>query len=164
MDRNKLGWWSIGGGLVLSVLIFLFGGASQQQATVTRPTVPVPSTPEARIAARARQAAIKASLAESRPPVQNDTMLSYSQILYCLAEKLRIDGGRPVVKESDRERFDALAADFNSRCGAFRYRVQDYEAAKREVAAVSGALRKDGASRFADDVDTIAVESKAPPK
>jgi hypothetical protein len=62
---------------------------------------------------------------ESKPPVGQDLAFSTAQIRYCLAEDIRMDGAKSAVNnyiDSDVDRFNAMVADYNSRCGSFRYR------------------------------------------
>ena len=59
-----------------------------------------------------------------RPSGQN-LVLSTAQIRYCLAEDIRMDAAKSAVNgysDSDVDRFNAMVADYSSRCGSFRYR------------------------------------------
>jgi hypothetical protein len=157
MERKKLVWWSVAGGVALAVGMFSLAPEPPRAVPVSRPPL---ATAEERAEARAKAATRnKVRLPESIPPVGKDQMLSHGQIVYCLAEEIRIEGARAILKNaSDQERFNNFAKDFNSRCGAFRYRVTDYDAAKREVNAISGQLRRDGAARFDEGQQSKPVE------
>src|SRR3546814_1009207 len=61
----------------------------------------------------------------SKPPVGQNLVLSSEQIRYCLAEDIRMDGAKSAINnysDYDVDRFNAMVADYNSRCGSFRYR------------------------------------------
>ena len=50
--------------------------------------------------------------------------------------------------DSDVDRFNAMVADYNSRCGSFRYRSGALESARRDVESYRGQLQAEGRSRF----------------
>src|SRR5207344_2287505 len=62
--------------------------------------------------------------------------LSDPQLRYCLAQIIRIDAVRPILnryKHDQVDYFNALVADFNSRCGHFSYEKGALEGAKQVV-------------------------------
>jgi hypothetical protein len=88
---------------------------------------------------------------EELPPTGTGTTLSLNQIRYCLAEDIRIDGARSSVNQhlsTDVSRFNSMVADYNSRCGSFRYRSGTLESVRSEVDARRDRLRAEGARRF----------------
>lgn len=89
---------------------------------------------------------------ESMPPVGQDLVFSTAQIHYCLAEDIRLEGAKSAVNnyiESDVDRYNAMVADYNSRCGSFRYRRGALESAGRDIEPYRGQLQSEGRSRFA---------------
>ncbi len=89
---------------------------------------------------------------ESMPPVGQDLAFSTAQIRYCLAEDIRLEGAKSAVNnyvDSDVGRFNAMVADYNSRCGSFRYRSGALEIARRDIEPYRGQLQSEGQSRFA---------------
>jgi len=85
------------------------------------------------------------------PPTGTDLVLSTSQIRYCLMEKIRLDGAKAAVNnysDSDVERFNAMVADYNSRCGSFRYQRGALESAQQDIAPYQNELQAEGRSRF----------------
>lgn len=92
------------------------------------------------------------SLEESMPPIGQNLLLSTPQIRYCLAEEIRIDSSKSSVdnySDSDVDLFNAYVADFNSRCGSFRYQTGTLEAARLETESNRSQLEAQGKRRFA---------------
>lgn len=88
---------------------------------------------------------------EEQPPVATNQVLGPSQIRYCLAEDIRLDAAKGALNnyvESDVIRFNAMVADYNSRCGQFRYRRGSLESAKSEIESIRALLQSEGRSRF----------------
>lgn len=102
---------------------------------------------------------------ESKPPVGQDLVFSTAQIRYCLAEDIRMEGAKAALNnysDSDVDRFNAMVADYNSRCGSFRYRSGALESARRDVEPYKGQLQADGRSRFARSPSTGSLSAPAP--
>jgi hypothetical protein len=88
---------------------------------------------------------------EEKPPLGKDKALTVAQIRYCLAEEIRLDAAKGVLNgyvESDVDRFNAMVADYNSRCGEFRYRKGSLESARSEVERYRSVLQSEGRRRF----------------
>lgn len=89
---------------------------------------------------------------ESMPPVGQDLVFSAAQIRYCLAEDIRMEGAKSALNnyiDSDVDRFNAMVADYNSRCGSFRYRSGALESARRDIEPYRSQLQSEGRSKFA---------------
>ena len=102
---------------------------------------------------------------ESEPPVGQDLVFSTAQIRYCLAENIRMEGAKAALNnysDSDVDRFNAMVADYNSRCGSYRYRSGALEIARRDVEPHRGQLQAKGRSRFARSSSTGSLLSPAP--
>ncbi|MGU5617574.1 peptidoglycan-binding domain-containing protein, partial [Aeromonas caviae] len=102
---------------------------------------------------------------ESKPPVGQDLVFSTAQIRYCLAEDIRMEGAKAALNnysDSDVDRFNAMVADYNSRCGSFRYRSGALESARRDVEPYRGQLQAEGRSRFARSPSTGSMSAPAP--
>lgn len=87
------------------------------------------------------------------PPAGNNLVLDESQIRYCVAESIRIEGAKDLVamtSEAEYSRFNAMVDDYNSRCSAFRYRRGDLERARAAVEPYRGSLRIEGLRRVSD--------------
>src|SRR3954452_20479640 len=70
---------------------------------------------------------------EALPPVGKGNLFSDGQVRYCLAQLLRVDAVRPLLNRYEREeveQFNALVADFNARCGSYRYKDNALEESK----------------------------------
>lgn len=68
------------------------------------------------------------------PAVGYNLLLSAAQIRWCLREEIRIDTERGYANtEAEIDAFNAHVADYNQRCGSFRYRSGALERAQREV-------------------------------
>lgn len=108
--------------------------------TSPRPTVASPST----LSTPSRPA-------EVRPPVGDNNVLSVTQLHYCLAEDIRLEGARSSVNNYDGaavDRFNAMISDYNIRCGSFRYRAGSLERARRAVEAFRAQYVSEGRNRF----------------
>lgn len=101
---------------------------------------------------------------ESMPPVGQDLVFSTAQIRYCQAEDIRMDGAKAAVNnynDSDVDRFNAMVADYNSRCGNFRYRSGALESARRDIEPYRSQLQAEGRNRF-DRSSTGSLSTPAP--
>ena len=108
--------------------------------TSPRPTVASPST----LSTPSRPA-------EARPPVGDNNVLSITQLHYCLAEDIRLEGARSSVNNYDGatvDRYNAMISDYNIRCGSFRYRAGNLERARRAVEAFRAQYVSEGRNRF----------------
>ncbi|WP_139558806.1 peptidoglycan-binding domain-containing protein [Methylotetracoccus oryzae] len=63
--------------------------------------------------------------------------------------------------DSDVDRFNAMVADYNSRCGSFRYRSGALESARRDVEPYRSQLQAEGRSRFARSPSTRSLSAPA---
>jgi hypothetical protein len=102
---------------------------------------------------------------EAKPPVGQNLAFSTAQIRYCLAEDIRMDAAKAALSnysDSDVDRFNAMVADYNSRCGSFRYRSGALESARRDVEPYRGQLQAEGRSRFARSPSTGSLSAPAP--
>ena len=89
---------------------------------------------------------------ESLPPAGYNLVLSTAQIRYCVAENIRIDGAKSAVNnyiDAEVYRFNAMVADYNSRCGNFRYQAGDLQTAERDMEPYRAELLSEGTIKFA---------------
>ena len=129
---SRVKWfWGLAG---LGVLIWFFNVAQEDRprpSTVPSYRQPSPSpsysasqTPETQIS----------DLEFSKPPAGENNILSVAQIRWCLREDIRIEVLRPMpTTNSQIDQFNAFVADYNSRCGSYRYREGTLSRAQREV-------------------------------
>ena len=88
------------------------------------------------------------------PPVGQGIVLPPSEIRYCLAEKIRMDGAKSAFNNannysgSDVDRFNAMVGDYNSRCERFQYRRGELESARSYIERYRSQLWNDGRNRF----------------
>jgi len=76
-----------------------------------------------------------------------------------------MEGAKAAVNnysDSDVDRFNAMVADYNSRCGSFRYRSGALESARRDVEPYRSQLQAEGRSRFARSPSTGSLSAPAP--
>lgn len=84
----------------------------------------VPKSTNAVVSTATSRTEHTASPLESIPAAGTDRTLTGSELTYCVAQDARITAVQPQVNHnSDKEikGFNGLVADFNSRCGSFRY-------------------------------------------
>lgn len=89
---------------------------------------------------------------EETPLVGSSSVLTASQIRYCTAESIRLDAAKEVINQyndSDVDRFNALVADYNSRCSNFRYQKGNLEIVRSEVERFRSEYMAQGRQRFA---------------
>lgn len=106
---------------------------------------------------------------ESKPPVGQDLVLSTAQIRYCLAEDIRMEGARAALNnysDSDVDRFNAMVADYNSRCSSFKYQTNnrgrnDLNSAQRDIEPYRSQLQAEGRSRFTRTPSTGSLSAPA---
>lgn len=147
---SSAGKWWIGIAVVVG-LLWVIG-----QANKTTTTSPAPDySPSTQSAAPSysppEQPPAPSRPEESLPPVGQNMVLSTAQIRYCLAEDIRMDGAKSAVNnyiDSDVDRFNAMVADYNSRCGSFRYRSGALESARRDIEPYRSELQAEGRNRF----------------
>ena len=94
------------------------------------------------------------------PPVGQDLVFSTAQIRYCLAEDIRLEGAKSAVNnyiDSDVDRFNAMVADYNSRCARFRYRSGALESARRDIDPYRSQLQAEGIKSRSHDFARIEL-------
>jgi peptidoglycan hydrolase-like protein with peptidoglycan-binding domain len=156
------GKWVLGIAAVIGVL-WLIG---QPDKTTTSPTPAYSPPAQSTVPSYSPPAhpQVPSRPTESKPPVGHDLVFSMEQIRYCLAEDIRMDGARSALNnysDDDVDRFNATVADYNSRCGRFRYRSGALEGARREIEPYRSQLQAEGRSRFARS-PTGALSPQAP--
>jgi hypothetical protein len=80
---------------------------------------------------------------EQKPPEGRNNVLNIPQIRWCKREKIRIEAIESVINNAydhEVDRFNAKVADYNSRCGEFRYRRGNVEQVDRELAPESSSI------------------------
>jgi TonB family protein len=131
-----------------ALMTALLGGAHAEQAA------PVAGPPGA--ASHAIQAApMPLTEHEALPPSGKGNLFSDAQVRYCLAQLIRVDAIRPLLNRYEREeveQFNALVADFNARCGSYRYKDNALDEAKAWLednrAQIERAARENYMTRF----------------
>lgn len=127
-NGSKVGWWI--GGIVVAGLIW---AANQPSGNPSAPSGPRP-------------------FSETMPSIGTGQSLTTDELRYCLAEKVRMDAAQSVVNEYDWpqvDRFNTMVADYNSRCGEFRYRSSSMSVAQDDVNAHRFELEQEGRDRIA---------------
>jgi hypothetical protein len=92
------------------------------------------------------------TISEVKPPPGTELTLSASQILYCLAQKIRLDTMEPVVDRTSAAQvgaFNGLVEDYDQRCLSYHYRRADMEAAQRLVELTRGILANEAKTQVA---------------
>ena len=102
---------------------------------------------------------------EETPPVGSGLSLTMPQLRYCTAENIRLDAAKVVISsynDTDIDRFNALVADYNSRCGQFRYRRGNLESARSEVEQHRSGIEAEGRARFSRTSAPVASTDRLP--
>jgi TonB family protein len=151
-ERTRgLGAWGVPGAVALVLLV----GSSAVLAAQPRGAGTPPSPPNAPY-----------PFQEQLPPVGKGNLFSEEQISYCLAQSIRIEALRSLVnryKKAQVEYFNALTADFNSRCESYRYLGEAREAAKAAVEGSRSQIEDDTRTAYAKRFpaeDKVAAPSK----
>lgn len=162
------GKWVLGIAAVIGVLWLI--GQSDKNTTSPAPAYSPPAqtaTPSYSPPPAEPQAPSRPQ--ESMPPVGQNQVLSTAQIRYCLAEDIRMESAKSAFNnyiESDVDRFNAMVADYNSRCSSFQYQTNnrgrnDLNSAQRDIEPFRSQLQSEGRSRFARS-PTGALSPQAP--
>lgn len=157
------GKWVLGIAAVIGVLWLI--GQSNKTTTSPAPAYSPPAQSTAPSYSPSVQPQAPSRPQESKPPVGQDLVFSTAQIRYCLAEDIRMDGAKSAVDnyiDSDVDRFNAMVADYNSRCGSFRYRSGALESARRDVEPYRSELQAEGKSRFVRSPSTGSLSAQTP--
>ena len=88
---------------------------------------------------------------EEQPRVGTDLVLGVSEIRYCLAEEIRMEGAKAIADAyngAEVDKFNSIVHDYNSRCGSFRYRSGDMERAKGDIEPFRSEYLAEGKSRL----------------
>jgi len=153
------GKWLLGIGAVVGVIWLV--GASGNKNTSS----PSSYTPSSYATAPTSQPPVDEPQAprrptEEMPPVGRDHILGAAQIRYCLAEDIRMEAAKGSLNnysDSNVDQFNTMAADYNSRCGAFRYRSGALESARSDIEPFRFELVAEGRSYFAGKPTTTSA-------
>ena len=107
---------------------------------------------------------------EEKPPIASNLVLSIAQIHYCLAEDIRLESAKSAANnyiDSDVDRFNAMVADYNSRCSSFQYQTNnrgrnDLNSAQRNIEPFRSQLQSEGRSRFGRSPSTDSLSAPTP--
>lgn len=143
-------FWIIGGVVVFAWL------ASSDSKNNTSPPIPLAneqpaSTSTPPVVIPTLEPVAQPVAVEEKPPVGTDMVLAANQIRYCVAESIRMGAAQLHVNDyntSDIDRFNAMVADYNSRCSAFRYQHGNLERVRSEIEPNRVNLLLEGAARF----------------
>ncbi len=154
------GKWVIGIAAVIGVIWLI--GQSNKPTTSSAPTYSSPAQSTAPSYSPPTEPQAPTRPQESMPPAGQDLVFSTAQIRYCLAEDIRMEGVKSALNnyiDSDVDRFNAMVADYNSRCGSFRYRSGALESARRDIEPYRSQLQSEGMSRFvrSPSTDSLSV-------
>ena len=146
---SSVGKWFLSIGAVIGVLWLLSSGSSNKNSPTTSITHPTTSVETAPASDRIQQTPSR--LHEEKPPVGTNHVHGPTQLRYCLAEEIRLDAAKVASDnfvEADVDRFNTMVADYNNRCGEFRYYKDSLETARSDVERYRSLLEAEGAARF----------------
>lgn len=79
-----------------------------------------------------------------KPSKGTSNILSIPQIRWCIKSGMRIEAMRGIfISNSGIDRFNEIVADYNSRCGSYRYRQGNLALAQRQVEEWRGAIESE---------------------
>lgn len=172
---SSAGKWMLGIGAVVGFIWLMSDSSTKntspapnhsQSSSPSVNTAPAPSYQPSPVPARPQP---PTRPLEEQPSVGTNNVLGPAQIRYCLAEDIRLEAAKGALNNyigSDVDRFNAMVADYNSRCGQFRYRRGSLESAKSEIEGIRALLQTEGRARFtrAPSVnrDSSSVAKSAP--
>jgi len=159
---SSSGKWWIGIAAVIGVL-WLIGQSNKNASSPTPAYAPPAQTATPGYSPAPAQPQVPSRPAESKPPVGQDLVFSSEQISYCVAEDIRMDGAKSAVdnhSDSDVDRFNAMVAEYNSRCSSFRYRPGALESVRSSIEPYRSQLYSEGQNRL---VRYRPTESKSTP-
>jgi len=165
---SSAGKWVLGIAAVIG-LFWLIGQSNNTSTTSSAPHYSQPEQTATPSYAPPAEPQAPSRPQESMPPVGQNQVLSTAQIRYCLAEDIRMDGAKSAINndiDSDVDRFNAMVADYNSRCSSFKYQTNnrgrnDLNSAQRDIEPFRSQLQSEGRSRFARS-PTGALSPQAP--
>ncbi len=158
-------------GIAVVVGLIWLASLSDKRTPSTSPTyAPAPESQSAPPTTPAWQPSTPAVQQSNRPteeppPVGNGLSLSMPQLRYCTAENIRLDAAKVVISsysDTDIDRFNALVADYNSRCGQFRYRRGTLENARSEVEQHRSEIEAEGRARFSRASAPVGSTNRLP--
>lgn len=115
------------------------------------PSTPPPSLYVAPEAAPSYVAPPLPEYVEQRPAINRGGTLTQNEIVYCLAEEIRIDASEGTLDETSNyqiDRFNSFVDDYNSRCSNYQYYEDAMTAARSSIARRRREIQQEGASRF----------------
>ena len=154
---SSAGKWMLGIGALFGFIWLMSESGTKSPAPVptytpsSPPSVNRPSEPARQSSPAPVQPRTPTRPTEEQPPVGTSNVLGAAQLRYCLAEDIRLEAAKGALNnyiDSDVNRFNAMVADYNSRCGQFRYRRGSLETARSEIEAFRSLLQSEGQSRF----------------
>lgn len=157
------GKWALGIAAVIGV--FWLIGQSDKSPSSPAPTYSPPAQSATPSYSPPAQTQAPSRPQEAMPPVGQDLVFSTAQIRYCMAEDIRMEGAKTSLNnyiDSDVDRFNAMVADYNSRCGSYRYRSGALESARRDIEPYRSQLQSEGRSRFARSSSTGSIPTPEP--
>jgi hypothetical protein len=95
---------------------------------------------------------------ESRPNKYTQT-LSRNELLYCMAEAIRIDAVSYKIdsySKSEVDRYNLLISDYNDICYSKQYYEKDKNYAQKQIDKKRKELEQEGIARFAKDTKVVA--------
>jgi hypothetical protein len=155
--------WLLGIGAVIGAIWLLSSASNQKPLSGPSAVANAPSVPQSPTAESTRYTPPSTSvpLGEEMPPPGTNMVLSYPQLRYCSSESIRLDAAKLAVSghnEFGVGRFNSMVADYNSRCGQFRYRKGSLESVRTEVEANRSSLEAQGVARFQSQTNSSAVQ------
>jgi hypothetical protein len=153
--------WVIGIVAAVSVLIMFSSNDNKSSANNS----PSYAEPVASVQTPVQTQPTQPSFDVQKPSVGENQVLNTKEVRYCTLEKVRLDAIEAVVSSSNSSeirQFNARIADYNSRCGSFRYRRGELERIQSEINQNRAYIENTAKSEWVRQ--SIGIDKPAKPK
>jgi len=155
--------WVIGIVAAISLLI-VFSSNNDKPSTNSSSSYSAPA-PSVQVPVPAQTQPTQPSFDVQKPSVGENQVLNTKGIRYCTLEKIRLDAIESVVKSSNSpelRQFNGRIADYNSRCGSFRYRRGELQQVQSEINLNRAYIENTAKSEWVRH--SIGIDTPAKPK
>ena len=142
--NTRVGKWAFWGLAAAALAGFLIYDANKTPSYTPRPVPTATTAPSGSSPSSSPNSSASSQFAEQTPAPGTNRVLRKKEVRYCIFQGARLDILRDMVSANrEIDRFNALVADFNSRCSSYRYRQDVLKAIEAEVPGRQSYLQVD---------------------